>query len=99
MKLYRNDLKPDLVVTLTDGGTPINLTTATSVRVIGVKSGATLFNRTTTGTSAGVVTMPWEVGDTDEAGRIYVEVEVTWPGNKPQTFRPHEVVDIVADYA
>jgi shikimate kinase len=29
---------------------------------------------------------------------IEVEVEVTWAGNKPQTFRPVEVVDIVKDY-
>lgn len=99
MKMYRNDLKPDLELTLTDGTTPVDLTVATSVRVIGIKDGVILINRTVTGTAEGVVTMQWQAADTAKVGRIEVEVEVTWPGSKPQTFRPASAVDIEADYA
>lgn len=45
-----------------------------------------------------VVAMQWEAGDTATIGRIDVEVEVMWPGNKPQTFRPATGVTIAEDF-
>lgn len=98
MKMYRGDLKPDLVISCTDDGEPVDLTTAVTVRVIGVRNGVTVFDRAVTGTADGKVTMEWQAADTAETGRILVEAEVTWPGDKPQTFRPGEAVDVVADY-
>lgn len=98
MKMYRGDLKPDLQVNCTDDGVPVDLTTANSIRIIGMRGGTELFDRTVTGTSGGVVTMEWEAADTSETGRISVEVEVTWPGSKPQTFRPASVVEVVPDF-
>ena len=41
--------------------------------------------------------MEWQSGDTDERGRIQIEVEVTWPGARTQTFRADGGVDIKTD--
>ncbi len=107
MRIKRGDLLPVLTATLTDtpaGGVaaPINLTTATGIRVIGRRAGVAtnLFDRTVTGTAAGVVTMPWQAADTAIAGRLWVEIEVTWPGSKPQTFpaRGQLAVDVYDDF-
>ena len=98
MRMYRGDLRPPLTITLRDGTTPLDLTTATSIHVIGYKNGKTFFRREVEGTDEGVVTMEWQVGDTDNVGRIEVEVEVMWPDDKPQTFRPVEAVDVVQDW-
>ena len=99
MKVYQDDLMPNVVLDLTDGGEPIDLTVATAIRVIGVRGTTTVFNRTVAGTAEGVVTMPLQAGDTATIGRIQVEVEVMWPGNKPQTFRPASTLDVVPDLA
>lgn len=100
MKIYRGDLKPDLRITCLDGDAPVDLTVATSVKVIGVRDGVVLFNRAaTTATAAGVVTMLWQTADTAVTGVIEVEVEVTWSGAKPQTFRPPDVVTVAPDLA
>lgn len=107
-KMYQNDLKPDYVVQLTDVDpdgtiTEVDLTTATAVRVIGVlvPTGGVAedkFDRpATSADSGGLVMMEWEVGDTDTLGLLSTEVEVMWPGDKPQTFRPPELVQILAD--
>jgi hypothetical protein len=98
VRIYRGDLKPDLTITCTSDGNAVDLTTATSIRIIGVRDGTTLFDRTVTGTDQGVITMQWETTDTTDTGRIHVEAEVTWPGGKPQTFRPQEAIDVVPDY-
>lgn len=100
MRIYRGDLKPDLVITCLDGDAPVDLTVATSVSVIGVRDGVVLFNRAATSSTAlGVVTMLWQSGDTNLAGVIEVEVQVTWSGAKPQTFRPPDVVTVAPDLA
>ena len=97
MRMYRGDLEPDLVVTCYDDTTPVDLTGASSMKIIGSRDGMVLFSRPVTGTAEGLITMSWEAGDTAEVGRIQVEVEVTWPGSRPQTFRPPQVVEVVAD--
>lgn len=90
--LKRGDTKPDLTITLRDGDTPINLTTATAVKVIAKRErvgGGTdpVFNRAaTSANSSGVVTMLWQTADTATPGTLLIEVEVTWPGPYTQTF-------------
>jgi hypothetical protein len=84
--IKQGDTAPSLQSTLTDNGATVNLTTATAIRVIGSQNGVTLFTRTTTGSSVGVVDMPWQTGDTAALGPIRVEWEVTWPDGKIQTF-------------
>lgn len=80
-RMKQHDTAPPLVATLTDAGTPIDLTAATGIKVIGSQAGAVKFSRTVTGSNAGVVQMPWQAADTATPGVINIEVEVTWPGN------------------
>lgn len=99
MTMYVGDLKPDLTVTCLDGDAPVDLTTATSVTVVGTIDGSFLFSRSATGTDAnGVVTMAWQSTDTDTPGRLAVEVIVTWSGGKPQTFRPSESIQLLSRF-
>lgn len=100
--MYTGDLKPDLRVTLSDdAGSAVDITTA-SVLIKGRQNGALLFSRAPASTSivglTSVVTMLWQATDTDTVGRIEVEVEVTWPVGKPQTFRCGEVVEVEDDF-
>ena len=78
--MKRGDTAPDLSITVTDNGTPVDLTTAVIVEVIAAMNGARRFTRTVTGTSAGVVIMPWQTTDTAIPGLLEVEIQVTWPG-------------------
>lgn len=94
MRLYKGDLEPPLQATLTHNGLPVNLSTATSVTVIGTRNGVQVFSRTTAGATDGALTMPWQAGDTDTRGRIFIKVDVIWPGNRPQTFEADDVVDV-----
>lgn len=100
MRIYRGDLEPDLRLTLTDGdaGPRVDLTGATSVKVIGVRDGAIVLNREATERTAdGVVRLEWEAADTATPGAITIEVQVTWPGDRAQTFRPDGVVIVAPD--
>ena len=74
MNVYRRDLKPDLTITCTDNGTPVNLTTTTAQRIIGKKDGAVLFDRAPTSSTlaSGVVTMLWQTADLATSGEIQV---------------------------
>lgn len=92
------DTGPPLIITLTNGTTPLDLTTA-SVKVVGNMFGAVVFARTAPGSSAGVVTMPWQRTDTAVPGKMNVEVHVTWPDGTVQTFPPrgYLTVNIAAD--
>jgi hypothetical protein len=92
--LTRGDLKPDVVITISDSRADADfsdLTTA-NVRVIGEINGVEVFNSLATvvtpaedGKSA-EVRRAWSAGDTDVVGRMWVRVVVTWPGGPPQTF-------------
>jgi hypothetical protein len=86
LSLKQHDTAPTLTITCTDNGTPVDLTAAASVKVIGSLEGLVLFSDTATGDADGVVTRPWVAEDTDTAGTVLVEVEVTWPGGAVQTF-------------
>lgn len=106
MKIKRGDLKPDLVIDLTDDpentGTrvPFDPTAAESIRIIGVRGTTVVFDRApTTTTPSGELRMEWQPADTATVGRIFVEVELTWPGGKPQTIPVDDAIIVVADYA
>lgn len=84
--------------------TPVaDLGVADEVRLIGVitapgQQQAPLFDReVSTVDGDGNVTMEWEDGDTDTVGLIQTEVEVMWPGQKPQTYRTAELIRILPD--
>lgn len=109
-RMFTGDLKPDYKAEITDllpDETPdpdFDLSLASEVRVIGklllpdTDEPVPLFNRQAASVSGGVVTMLWEVGDTKRPGLISTEVEVMWPGSKPQTFRPAELVQVLQDF-
>jgi hypothetical protein len=84
------DLEPALTGTVLDGTTPVDLTTATAVMAhIRRSDGTTVSRAVTLGdqtTSPGAWTMAWVTGDLAEAGGYSVEIEVMWPGARPQTF-------------
>lgn len=96
MRIKAGDLTPPLVVDLTDTDettnppttTPVDLTPATAVHVKATQGGVVLFDDAAPArdNAAGVVTHQWAAGETDIPGRMFVEVRVTWPGGKPQTF-------------
>lgn len=110
--MKRGDTQPALVLLLTDASydpttgvplvVPVNLTTATKIRVIlAEQGGAIVIDRApASATAQGLVTMPWLAADTVKVRPILQgEVEVTWPGGFIQTF-PSEgyfAVDIEAD--
>ena len=97
MRLKRGDTAPALRATITDGGTPVDLTTAT-VKVIGKRNGTAVFSRAaTTKTNLGVVTMAWQAGDTALPGLIAVEIEATWPDSTVQTYPPSGYLGVLVD--
>lgn len=100
--MYTGDDKPDLEITLSSPDEIVNTATATSVRIIGKRAGTIVFDRAPNTDiqvdDKSVVTMEWQDGDTDEPGRITIEVEVTWPGAKQQTFRANGGVDVDRDF-
>lgn len=97
LEMRRGDLKPDLVVELDDRGVPLPLTSATTIYVIGQRNGVLLFKRSVAPVADGLVRMEWETTDTATPGTIVVEVEVVWPGTKPQTIRSDDVVRVLPD--
>jgi hypothetical protein len=95
MKMYTGDLKPDLRITLSDPDTGFDASAATSVLIVGKRKGVQVFSRApisivVTGTGVGTeseLTMEWQAGDTSVAGTIWIEIELVWPGNVPQTVK------------
>lgn len=100
--MYTGDLEPDLEVELSSTDDDVDVSTATSVRILGKRRGELIFDRPPSDTEVvdgkSVVTMVWQAGDTDEVGQIQIEVEVTWPGVRPQTFRCGGGVMIARDF-
>lgn len=97
LEMRRGDLKPDLVIFLDDDSGPIPVSTAVSASVVAWRDGVLLFKRNAVIAQNGQVTYEWQVGDTATPGTLTVEVEIIWPGNKPQTIRPREVVKVLPD--
>lgn len=96
MLMYREDRKPDLVLTITDNGVPVDLTGATSIRLIAVRDfTTTVIDAAVSGDASGVITYLWAAADTETVGSLVVEVEITWPGGLKQTIRAAERVTIV----
>lgn len=92
MNMKQYDLYPSFRTRLTDiDGNAVDLTDATEVRLLvknrtaGLKVDATM-TKLDQDDDPGVVEYNWEAGDTDTLGSFQVEIEVTFPGNLPQTF-------------
>lgn len=98
--IKQGDLEPPLAVVLRDGeGNPVDLSLALAVRVIIERRNETLVDGPAviadqTG-NPGLVSRPWQTGETNTSGTYQAEFEVMWPGNRPQTFPTKGYVQIV----
>lgn len=97
MRMKRGDTAPALRATITDNGSPVDLTPAT-VKVIGKRNGVAVFNRAaTTKTNQGVVTMDWTPTDTALPGLIAVEIEATWANGTVQSYPASGYLGVLVD--
>lgn len=86
------DLEPPLTGTALDGTTPVDLTAADSLAVHIRRPDGTTIERAPVadpdqgGSGAGRWTLTWQSGDLPSRGLYHVELQVTWPGSRPQTF-------------
>jgi hypothetical protein len=100
--MKQHDLEPAFAATLYNGTdeltrVPVDLTTATAVVFILKRKGTIIINRramTVVSPTAGTVSMPWVSGDTANTGAHQAEIEVTWPGTRPQTFPANGTITI-----
>lgn len=100
-QIKRKDTRPSLRITCSDDGVPVDLTTAQEVRVVGVLDEAIKMNRAVSGSATGDVVVEWLPTETNTAGRMQVEVQVTWADGGVQTFPGHRYleVEIIPDLA
>ncbi|HEY9415894.1 MAG TPA: hypothetical protein VIQ30_14115 [Pseudonocardia sp.] len=89
-RIKQHDLEPPVVIDVS--GSAGDLTTVMSWKVIGKRGTTVVFTDASPvvvvndpPTSA-AITHNWVAGETDTAGVISIEVEATWPGDRPQTF-------------
>lgn len=96
----RGDTAPPLLITCYDGDTPVDLSTATSARlIITDRAGTNVVDAAVTGDAAGQVAYTLPPTAVANVLRLYAEVEVTWPGGTIQTFPASGTltIDVVAD--
>ena len=94
LEVRQDDLLPPLTVDVTDLGEPVDMTSATSVTVLGYQGGVQKFSRPATTVGDGQVTMNWETGDTDTIGPMKVFVQIVWTG-RTLTVEPDNKVQIL----
>ena len=82
-----DDTEPPLTGTVTSSGTALDVTVAEAVDVHIHRPDGTVLNRPAVVTSpgTGAWSFPWETGDLNTRGTYRVEVQITWPGGRPQT--------------
>lgn len=85
LDMKRGDTAPNLVLNLSDGTSPVDLSAASEIRVV-IRFGAKLISRSVNGSSNGQIVMRWEPGDLDQSGTYTGEVEVTWGDGSIQTW-------------
>jgi hypothetical protein len=86
------DLLPDLVLTVADDGTPVDLSAASSAKLIVSNRSGILIESAVSiedqeeEDNLGKVRYVWQSGDTDTIGTYNMEVEIMWAGQRPETF-------------
>lgn len=90
IQMKQNDTRPPTNPTLTRGGTPVDLTLASSVtfklREIGRQDLKVNSSAVITDAVNGVVEYRWSAGDTDTAGKYHAEYQVLWNDGTVETF-------------
>ena len=89
--LKQHDRRPFFLAVLKGDGLPVDLTQATSARLIATLEGASTPAITGVLTfvvprSSGQVSYAWQTNDTSTVGSYRAEVEVTWSDGTLQTF-------------
>lgn len=100
LKIKRGDTRPGATIYCKNGSQPVDLTVASSVRLLGKLGSTLIIDRFVTGNNAGeVVIETWEVADTATTGLMQIEVEVIWADGSKQTFPngTYMQVEIVPD--
>ncbi len=87
-RMKQHDLEPPLRLVVLDGTAPVDLTNAVDVVLIvgGIIDRAPMEADPDQTTNRGHVKYDWQSGDTDTIGEFNFEIEVMWPGDRPQTF-------------
>lgn len=86
------DLLPDLILTVADDDVPVNLSAASSAKLIVSNRSGILIEAAVEIEDqddedlVGKVRYIWQPGDTDTVGTYNMEVEVMWAGERPETF-------------
>lgn len=86
------DLLPDLLLTVADDGEPVDLSAASSAKlIVSNRSGILIeaeveIEDQSDEENWGKVRYVWQNGDTAEVGTYNMEVEVMWAGARPETF-------------
>ena len=92
MRIKTGDLEPALTITLSAEDDTIDVTAATSIRVIGRLDGdlEPIIDREVDAYAVdgdtSVLTVRWQIGETVRPGYLVVDIVVTWPGGRPQRF-------------
>jgi hypothetical protein len=86
--MKKGDLRPDLLVELTEGGAAVPLDGCTVRLLARDQAGATAIDATMTivDAASGRVSYAWQAGDTDQAGGLDLEIKVTDGSAKTRTF-------------
>lgn len=88
--IKRGDTAPAFRARCLDGSAPVDLTSASQVRLLVKRSGSVAVSSVMTvedqATNPGWVHHTWQVGETSAAGNFRGEVEVTWGDGTVQTF-------------
>lgn len=77
-EIYQNDLLPAMTIDVDDNGTPVDMTTATTVTVKAWQAGVVKFTRAASAVGIGTATLNWITGDTDTIGPMTVQVIGVW---------------------
>ena len=85
LDLHKGDTAPNLVLTLTDNGDPVDLSDAQRIDII-LESGLKTITRQVFGGADGIINMPWQAGDTDVPGTYNSLARVTFGDGKIQTW-------------
>ena len=93
LEIKRGDTTPSFRARCMDGSTAVDLTTATTIKLLMKDETNTLIVNAsmikedqTQAATKGYVHYDWQSADTDTAGLHRAEVEVTWSNGKVQTF-------------
>ncbi len=101
--IKRNDELPAIRATLSSGGVPVNLSTATQVRfIMAPKNGGPVkvnAPAVVVEPAQGLIRYDWVSADTDTPGSYQAEWEVTWADGKSQTYptTSYHTIDVLAD--